>query len=278
MRKKISTIILLCTLSITLPAQKDSIITDFLEEGTKWVELDLVFDYMERVEKSGNKEYIATINVYEIIGDTIINDSIHWKVRCKGYPSNNLSICYKTEYPYHYIGTKNGLIWHDSYKRINYNVLYELGGCFEIGNTIRYYSLYSDSIFVDTIHKIDTITFCNGYKAIIANDEYIYGLGHKKHPLYWSFENWNPTSNYYHSLNRFLCFYYRGEIILQDDKLMEQIKKSIGIDPNQIIPFTIKEQSESETDAPIYDLTGRKLDRVPEKGLYIQGGRKRLVR
>ena len=54
------------------------------------------------------------------------------------------------------------------------------------------------------------------------------------------------------------------------------MQKSVDFTTSKILPSTIKEQSES--DAPIYDLTGRKLDRVPEKGLYIQGGRKRLVR
>lgn len=277
MKNLILTLILISTSGFVSSAPKDSIITDFFERGTRWVSLDLVFDYEERIEKKENEDYVATINVYEIIGDTIINDSVHWKVTCKGYPNNRLSTCYETEHPYHYIGVKNGVIWHDSYERTNRKTLYEMGERFEIGDSIRYgHYVYQDTMFVDVIQKIDTIVLGNGYWGIIANDKYIYGLGHQSHPYYWAFENWNPTSNYYHSKGRFLCFFYKGEIILQDDELMELIKKSIGMDADHILPSAFNDRT--DTDAPIYDLTGRRLKSAPKKGIYIQGGKKRVVK
>ena len=155
-------------------------------------------------------------------------------------------------------------------------VLYSFGEKgFSIRNNIVYLN-QNDKYAQEAITQIDTIMLSGGYKSIIANEKYIYGLGHKSHPLFWSDEDWNPSLESYHSLNRFLCLFYRGEIILQGDKLMELIKKSIGMDANHILPSPFN--AHTETDSPIYDLTGRRLDKVPEKGIYIQGGKKRTVK
>ncbi len=274
MNRLLAIVIMLYTSKFALFAQKDNIIIDFFEKGTRWVELDLMWDYKNTLEEYGNKGRIATINVYEIIGDTIIDNCKHQKITCKGYPNNRLDRCFWSG-SYYYVGMDDGILWQNSYKKTNYIMLYDFGRTFEKGGSIQYLNL-DNSISTEIVQSIDTIYFDNGYKGIIANDKFIYGLGHKSHPIYWSCENWNPESEGHHSLNRFLCFYYRGEIILQDDELMDLMLKSVDLTTSKILPSTIKEQSESN--APIYDLTGRILDKVPEKGIYIQGGKKKTVK
>ena len=41
---------------------------------------------------------------------------------------------------------------------------------------------------------------------------------------------------------------------------------------------SIQEMSKSTSDAPIYDLQGRRLSAAPQKGVYIQNGKKKLVK
>ena len=43
-------------------------------------------------------------------------------------------------------------------------------------------------------------------------------------------------------------------------------------------PTSIQEMSKSTPDAPIYDLQGRRLSATPQKGVYIQNGKKKLVK
>lgn len=45
---------------------------------------------------------------------------------------------------------------------------------------------------------------------------------------------------------------------------------------NHILLPTIDNHTDADT--PIYDLAGRRLNRLPEKGIYIQGGKKRVVK
>ena len=43
-------------------------------------------------------------------------------------------------------------------------------------------------------------------------------------------------------------------------------------------PSSIQEMSKSTSDAPIYDLQGRRLSATPQKGVYIQNGKKKLIK
>ena len=277
MKKLLITLLILSANNLALLAQKDSIVTNFFEKGTKWVQLSLTFNYEEQAEMYGCKGRVATIDVYEIIGDTTIDNRTHWKVTCKGYPNHNLNICYNTADPYAYVGIENGTVWHSLYERTTYRELYHLGETFETGRTLQYWGAKLDgSMTEETIQRIDTITFCNGYRAIVANDKFIYGLGHKSHPLYWAYEDWNPIDESYHSCGRFLCFYYRGEIILQDDELMDIMTKSVDLTTTNL-PL-VRQETTPPDNLPIYDLTGRRLYKLPEKGIYIQGGKKRVVK
>lgn len=271
MRKQLITFIIFCTSNLALFAQKDSIVTNFFEEGTVIVEVGLRFDYYQSLEK-GEPGY-ADIYWQEIVSDTIINEKQYWGMLFKMWDCLDFNHCYETPFSggFSVRLSDDGTLYYTP----NDHVLYKFGKEFKVGGTIEYRSPYHKDMVSETITKIDTITFSNGYKAIVANDEIIYGLGHKKHPIFWYYEDYNPTSMHYYANGLFLCFYYRGEIILQNDELVEQLKNSISM-TNEI--QQIKSLNEAEYNRfPIYDLTGRRLDKVPEKGIYIQGGKLRFV-
>lgn len=260
-----------------LYAQKNNIITDFLEEGTAWVEVRPSFYFFEALELERISEAQAQITYYYITGDTIIGDVKFWTIACKVLHNHHLDISYGGN-DYACIGWDAKGVLREKYlfnTQDSSHVLYDFGSQYSVGGKIKYakrgnYNMLSEC----TIAKIDTITFLNGLKGLIANDEFIYGLGHKSHPFYWAFAIDDGSESY--DTSRFLCFFYRDKIILQDEELMEQIKKSIGIDADNILPSTFKDCTESDT--PIYDLTGRRLNCFPAKGFYIQGGKKRMIK
>ena len=270
--KRLILILMISFINTTLFAQEDSIVTNFFEKGTAFVEVWLRYD-----DKSLNGKRVQNIFLNEIEKDTIINNTRYWAVSIRSwYDYSTDTLGYKSPEFYYLAMKENGEL-QVLYCNVNSPiVLYSFGEKgFSIRNNIVYLN-QNDKYAQEAITQIDTIMLSGGYKSIIANEKYIYGLGHKSHPLFWSDEDWNPSLESYHSLNRFLCLFYRGEIILQDDKLMELIKKSIGMDANHILPSPFN--AHTETDSPIYDLTGRRLDKVPEKGIYIQGGKKRTVK
>lgn len=266
-----------CASNITLLAQKDSIITDFLEEGTAWVEVRPSYYFFHALKQNDISGAQAEITYYYITSDTIVRGVKYWNLVCKVLYNHHLDVSYGGV-NYAYIGLSDEGVLREKFffnAKDTSHILYDFGKQYNIGNRIRYaqrgdYNTLSEC----TVEKIDTITFLNGIKGLIANDEYIYGLGHKSHPFYWAFVVDDGNEGF--DISRFLCLFYRGEIILQDEELMEQIKKSIGMDADHILPPTFNDRT--DTDAPIYDLTGRRLNSVPEKGVYIQGGKKRVVK
>ncbi len=270
--KRLILILMISFINTTLFAKKDSIITNFFEEGTAFVEVWLRYD-----DKSLNGKRVQNIFLNEIEKDTIINNTRYWAVSIRSwYDYSTDTLGYKSP-DFYYLTMKGNGELQVLYCNVDSPItLYSFGEKgFSIRNSIVYLN-QNDKYTQETITQIDTIMLSGGYKSIIANEKYIYGLGHKSHPLFWSDEDWNPSLESYHSLNRFLCLFYKGEIILQDDELMEQIKKSIGMDADHLLPPTSKDRKEPA--APIYDLTGRRLNSVPEKGIYIQGGKKWMVK
>lgn len=266
-----------CASNITLSAQNESIITNFLEKGTAWVEVRPSYYFFHALKQNDISSAEAEITYYYITNDTIVEGVKFWNLACKVLYNHHLDVAYGgTEYAY--IGLNNEGVLKEKFffnAQDTSHVLYNFGKQYEIGSRIRYAQRGDYNTLLEcTVEEIDTVTFLNGTKGLIANDEFIYGLGHKDHPLFWAFVEEDDTEHF--DFNRFLCLFYRGEIILQDDKLMELIKKSIGMDAAHILPSTFNDRM--DTDAPIYDLTGRRLKSAPEKGIYIQGGKKRVVK
>ena len=257
-----------------LYAQTNNIITDFLEEGTAWVEVKLAYDFDDLLRKEGTA--LAKLYYYYIDRDSIISGEHFGIVNAKMMYNQNL--CSSYEFPNLgaiRINTEKKILYRSLKQNIEYS-LYDFGTSLEIGNIISYgRNGWTWELYSDTVVSIDTIDFKNGYNGLLINQKFIYGLGHIDYPLWWAFKT-DYENDTFDSPSKLLCFFYKGEIILQDDELMEQIKKSIGIDANHILPPTSKDCKDS--DAPIYDLTGRRLNSIPEKGIYIQEGKKRVVK
>lgn len=270
MNRLLVTLIILCASSLVLLAQRDSIITNFLGKGTAWVEVKLAYGFEDCLEKG--ETAFAKLYHYYIDRDSVIDGEHAWIVNAQMMYNQNLKSAYKFSDLCAINMNNANEIWYKSMTGGQNYLLYDFYD-FCIGGTISYgNSEYGWKSFCDSIERIDTIVFKNGHKGLLANQTYIYGLGHKDYPLWWAFKT-DYEDDTFDSPSILLCFFYKGEIILQDDELMEQIKKSIGI--NKIVSPMHSEQSEVNT--PIYDLTGRRLDKVPKKRIYIQGGKLRFV-
>lgn len=73
----------------------------------------------------------------------------------------------------------------------------------------------------------------------------------------------------------FLSFYRDGELLLEDMELREAIEKRINDVKTGISAIVPDEKTEP---GAMYDLSGRRIDKKPTRGMYIQNGRKYVVR
>ncbi len=273
-------------------SNNDSIITNFLEDGTAWVTAIIAHGFMrDDYYKFSN---YATIQYEYIDGDTIINgekykktsinvlklhdrDDEDYTKRFTIFRHNNIgNIAQDTLGVLNYLYSSDGIIQNI--------LLYDFNKEFKIGNTIKYckqeYTYWGvplDTIeYADTITSIDTMLIGNRYNVVVANDKYIYGLGHKDYPLCWAWSERTTTSSgdlLQDIPQRFLCLYYKGEIILQNDDLVRKFCNNLGIDVNKIILPSIN----AIRNNVFFDLQGRKV-KNPTKGLYIKDGKKVLVK
>ena len=73
---------------------------------------------------------------------------------------------------------------------------------------------------------------------------------------------------------------YVPESSLNAYKAADQWKKFgniVGIDPTAVKEVKSNKMLKANENAPIYDLNGRKLNKRPASGYYIQGGKKYLA-
>ncbi len=290
-------LVLSCIISSTAVFSKnneDSIVTNFLEDGTAWVTAYIAHDFMrDDYYKFSN---YAIIDYYYIDGDTIINGEKYKNVSCtvlklkdrddedylkrftifRHYNIATISQDTLGVLSYHFF-TTDGILQENL-------LLYDFNKEFKIGNTIKYckqkfhpWGFPLDTIeYADTITSIDTMLIGNRYNVVVANDKYIYGLGHKDNPLCWVWSEKTTTSGgelLQDIPPRFLCLYYKGEIILQNEELVRKFCNNLGIDVNKIILPSIN----AIRNNAFFDLQGRKV-KNPTKGLYIKDGKKVVVK
>ncbi len=265
---------IICSISAFSKSDNDSIITNFLENGTAWVTAVLTNDFQE---KGGYGQLLYSV----IKGDTIVNGKKFLKIFDSGWNmfDSYYSRAYSSENNAIRLDEDGHLSKYNYHSRLEYDI-YHFGSQFEIGKTIdyNYFDMENDCYvyLTDTIFSIDTLLLDNKYMVLVSNDKFIYGLGHKDYPIEWySHECYYDYSKYdrYYSKNQFLCFFYKGEIIIQNDKLMDMVRKKLGIeDVNSII--TLKKEDDK---SPLFDLQGRKVQN-PANGLYIKDGKKVVVK
>lgn len=255
--------------------QKKSL-DDYIKAGSAWIDV--------RIKTYGNGVYgeytpgdYYRLYLNYITGDTLIGEYAYLRVATRVWNSDySYDFCDVADCWFLRTDSLNRL-WNFHQKEKKDKLLIDFSRNFEIGDTIR----DRDGIKKNVIQNVDTITFMDGSKGVIANNEYIWGIGN----CYYS--PVGPEEEYIEDGRSwiFLAFIRDGEFlyvrdhlkeILNNDGFVERVMRSFKKDADHILPSTFNDRT--DTDAPIYDLTGRRLKNVPEKGIYIQGGKKRVVK
>lgn len=197
-------------------------------------------------------DWIGEEVVFKITGDTIIDNETYKKM----YRNDVYYYGVRQEGQKVYC-TKGGLV---------YDFGLNEGDIFEINDEFRLYVSNIDTINVNGIeyrrlnmHNINEGEDLNDY--LQPTLIWVEGIGVHDEPIN-PYYGWSTRTDY-----RLKQCVYNGKCIFTDEDFS---KKNI----NDIDNLT----KENIGNAPVYDLSGRRLNAVPQRGLYIQGGNKRIVK
>ena len=249
---------------------------DYIKVGAAWVDVRLPMGNGVRGVYTPGESYQCMMTY--ITGDTIIGDETyikgntrHW-VSSYSYDFQEIEDCWILK-----VDSLNRL-W-DYYQQKD-ELLLGFSRSFEVGDTI----IGPYGYLKDVILDVDTITLLDGSKELMShckNFDYIYGIGYTLCSFFSPFDDAIEDGKKWN----FLCYIRDGEFLyvtehlkemLEDDSFVERIMKSFTKEETDNVHLPTFTTTSDE--APIYDLTGRRLDKVPEKGIYIQGGKKRVVK
>ena len=262
---------IISTHSISIHSQElHKSLDDYIRKGAAWI--DVRVNYGKYTPGDSYRLYLNYIT-----GDTLIGEHTYLRVATRVW-NNHYSYDFCDVADCWFLRTDSlNRLWNFHQKEKEDKLLIDFSRSFEIGDTIR----NRDGYLKHVISKVDTITFMDGSKGLIANNEYIYGMGHCYcSPVAPEEEGIEDGRSWV-----FLAFIRDGEFlyvndhlkeILNNDGFVERVMKSFKKDADHILPSLLNNRTEA--DSLIYDLTGRKLDKVPKKGIYIQGGKKRAVK
>ena len=262
---------IISTHSISIHSQElHKSLDDYIRKGAAWI--DVRVNYGKYTPGDSYRLYLNYIT-----GDTLIGEHTYLRVATRVW-NNHYSYDFCDVADCWFLRTDSlNRLWNFHQKEKEDKLLIDFSRSFEIGDTIR----NRDGYLKHVISKVDTITFMDGSKGLIANNEYIYGIGHCYcSPVAPEEEGIEDGRSWV-----FLAFIRDGEFlyvndhlkeILNNDGFVERVMKSFKKDADHILPSLLNNRTEA--DSLIYDLTGRKLNKVPKKGIYIQGGKKRAVK
>ena len=262
---------IISTHSISIHSQElHKSLDDYIRKGSAWI--DVRVNYGKYTPGDSYRLYLNYIT-----GDTLIGEHTYLRVATRVW-NNHYSYDFCDVADCWFLRTDSlNRLWNFHQKEKEDKLLIDFSRSFEIGDTIK----NRDGYLKHVISKVDTITFMDGSKGLIANNEYIYGIGHCYcSPVAPEEEGIEDGRSWV-----FLAFIRDGEFlyvndhlkeILNNDGFVERAMKSFKKDADHILPSLLNNRTEA--DSLIYDLTGRKLDKVPKKGIYIQGGKKRAVK
>ena len=262
---------IISTHSISIHSQElHKSLDDYIRKGSAWI--DVRVNYGKYTPGDSYRLYLNYIT-----GDTLIGEHTYLRVATRVW-NNHYSYDFCDVADCWFLRTDSlNRLWNFHQKEKEDKLLIDFSRSFEIGDTIK----NRDGYLKHVISKIDTITFMDGSKGLIANNEYIYGIGHCYcSPVAPEEEGIEDGRSWV-----FLAFIRDGEFlyvndhlkeILNNDGFVERVMKSFKKDADHILPSLLNNRTEA--DSLIYDLTGRKLNKVPKKGIYIQGGEKRTAK
>ena len=262
---------IISTHSISIHSQElHKSLDDYIRKGSAWI--DVRVNYGKYTPGDSYRLYLNYIT-----GDTLIGEHTYLRVATRVW-NNHYSYDFCDVADCWFLRTDSlNRLWNFHQKEKEDKLLIDFSRSFEIGDTIK----NRDGYLRHVISKVDTITFMDGSKGLVANNEYIYGIGHCYcSPVAPEEEGIEDGRSWV-----FLAFIRDGEFlyvndhlkeILNNDGFVERVMKSFKKDADHILPSLLNNRTEA--DSLIYDLTGRKLNKVPKKGIYIQGGKKRAVK
>ena len=264
--------------------------------------------------ENGYSRYIfAYVDYYSIEGDTLVDNKQYWKVY---YQTMQIQVANKVaqeqgQQKYYfklfgiydnnlnYIGRKicQYLIREDEDRRqwvyLNWlddeYLMWDFSQPFEEGNSIKCGYLEGGrwQITDIPIHTLSTHHLTDGTEVPLANDTWMYGYGDVNSDIFYHFY-YDASDN---EDGRIPCFFFRnhnGIRIHQNEQFYDKITEAFGMDFEDAIKLGIEGKltdfvtsvkdlyKDTDAGSALYDLTGRRLTREPEKGMYIKDGRKYL--
>lgn len=127
------------------------------------------------------------------------------------------------------------------------------------------------------INNVEFYELKNGCQTEIYNNVIVKGFGNISSGIAYNL----GETDWEYMNSEFLIRCCKNEIVLQNEKLYCALTDMMGSDfMNQLTetPSIITSTYSLKQNNAIFDLSGRRLNSVPEKGMYIQGGKKWMVK
>ena len=270
---KLILISLVCVIATTAKAQESSSQSKFFEDGKSWLWANIHYKLYGDSTGWGFKRD-TTYWTETVVGDTIV-DGRHAKKLLLG----DLAGVPEEPLRYKVYLEENGVIYRYRYHPENSDSL-----CFypymdfnlHVGDSIFYNSIFGHTDFLFAVMNEETINVCGieRRKLTLGNKSWILGywvegIGANVQDCYMLPGRPISGSEGYHDL-MVKCF-QDGECIFTADDFLT------STDGIKDVEVSEKNKALSE-DAPLYDLSGRKVTGTPRSGIYIKGGRKVLVK
>lgn len=275
MKKILLFILFIQSLTISAQIKEDYIPNDtiYFPPGTWWIQIEDEGYYSGYVhivsdEKKiiSNKEYYRIVYTYvdTPYGETVMGELKEWRKKSSVW--------------IHEHDHKVYVLGHEGYPEDYLTYDFSDEGM-EVGDTVP-----SFNFPIEHLGEIELLdgTICKtwdyeGWSCPWYTDPstagmLIQGIGHAGHLgiLDWGMGRGEPQW-YYRPGVELHSFFRRGQRIYRNPKF--------NFDLAEYIPANINSTNTSSIgDSTIYDLSGRKLTEKPQKGFYIQGGRKYIAR
>ena len=270
-------LIILYLLPLTISAQTEENIipsdTTYFPPGTWWIQVE---EYAYRCE----------LNYYAISdADTIIDDKVYHLIETKFgsyYKEDNTSTCYGPRYESYVVREENEKVYLRWLNKDGDKLTYDFSDdAWIIGDTLPMFdfpitTLTETELLDKNLYKTWDYEGWKHWELIYPERQgtLIKGIGHTGGLgiFIWGIDG--PTFGWRTPGMELYCFSRRGQKLYQSKRFDIDVEALLQVGTTVGVTNTV---SKNKSDA-IYDLSGRKLTEKPQKGFYIQGGRKYIAR
>lgn len=272
---KLILISLVCIIATMSKAQEPSSQSKFFEDGKSW----LWAGYHRVIQMDSTRWYFKTDTTYwteTVVGDTIV-EGRHAKKLLLG---DSLGVP-NEPHRYKIYLEENGAIYeYGSHPEKSDSLCFcpYMDFNLPVGYSVFHKSISGDTYYLFDVMNVETINVCGieRRKLTLGNKSgvwgyWVEGIGADTNMAYMTIvipPSSTTTGTYWSGIVK--CFQNGECIFTADDFLM-------STDGIKDVEVSEKDATLSE-DAPLYDLSGRKVTGTPRSGIYIKGGRKVLVK